>query len=81
MNNSNNPIMERNFQSLASVLDTLKKIVPEDYDELNIDNYERVVFTEGFERPNSLIPYFKNDWADYILYQKYLFMFKRFYCT
>jgi hypothetical protein len=73
--------MERNFQSLAAVLETLKKIVPEDYDELNIDNFERVVFTSDFELPASLVPYFKSDWADYILYQKYLFIFKRFYCT
>lgn len=73
--------MERNFQSLAAVLDTLKKIVPDDYDELNIDNFERVIFTSDFELPNSLIPYFKSDWADYILYQKYLFIYKRFYCT
>jgi len=27
------------------------------------------------------VPYFKSDWADFILYQKYLFIFKRFYCT
>lgn len=73
--------MERNFQSLATVLDTLKKIIPDDYEELNIDNYDRVVFTSDFELPTSLIPYFKSDWADFILYQKYLFIFKRFYYT
>jgi len=55
--------------------------VPEGIDEINIDHFERVVFTVDFELPPSLIPYFKCNWADYVLYQKYLFLFKRFYCT
>lgn len=73
--------MERNFQSLAIVLDALKKVFPEDDDDINVDNFERIIMTNDFELPASLIPYFKSDWADFILYQKYLFIFKRFYCT
>jgi hypothetical protein len=59
----------------------LKKVVPEGLDEIEIDNAERVIFIEDFDLPASLIPYFKSEWVDFILYQRYLFIFKRFYCT
>lgn len=39
------------------------------------------MFVGDFDLPASLVPYFKSSWTDYILYQKYLFLFKRFYCT
>jgi hypothetical protein len=81
MNNSNDQVMERNFQSISIVLEALKKIVPEGLEEVSIDECERVIFVSDFDLPPSLVPYFKSNWVDYILYQKYLFLFKRFYCT
>lgn len=80
MNVGNDQLIERNFQSFSYVLEKLRKLVPEHAD-LEVDSYERVKFKANFELPPSLTPYFKSDWADYLLYQKYLFLFKKFYCT
>jgi hypothetical protein len=37
MNNTNDQVMERNFQSIAIVIETLKKITHEDLDEISVD--------------------------------------------
>lgn len=37
MNNSNDQVMERNFQSISIVIETLKKIIPEDLEEITVD--------------------------------------------
>ncbi len=81
MNISNDKIMERNFQSFSLVMESLKKFIPAADENISVDQYERVIFKQDFEITQSLIPYFKSDWADYLLYQKYFFLFKKFYCT
>ena len=83
MNNNNQKIMERNFQSLGTTVQAFLTFRPagEQGGDFLFDDFDRVVFSEHFEVTPLLAPYFRSRWADSLICEKYMFLFKKFFCT
>lgn len=86
MNNQNakmNKIMERNFQNLGTVIQHFIHYQSTKNDESFIisDEFSKAKFINLNQITPSLSPYFKSQWADCLICEKFMFLFRKFFCT